>query len=77
MPKIKENSSRSRTDPGETKYKTEVLLKSRALSGYQTDFARALLTQKEYSINEARAVLDTFYGKEGKSNGRRNLDKPE
>ena len=67
MPRtMKENSSRSRTAPEEIKYKTEVLLKSKALSGYQTDFSRALLTQNEYSIKAARAVLDKFYGKEGK-----------
>ncbi len=63
---IKENRSRSQADPEETKYRTEVLLNSKALSGYQTDFARALLTQNEYSIEEARAVLDEFYGKDGK-----------
>ncbi|MBS6644545.1 MAG: hypothetical protein KH366_13280 [Clostridiaceae bacterium] len=48
------------------KYKTEVLLKSRALSDYQTDFAKALLTKSAYTAEEARAELDQFFGKEGK-----------
>lgn len=48
------------------KYKTEVLLKSRALSDYQTDFAKALLTKPTYTAEEARTKLDQFFGKEGK-----------
>lgn len=47
------------------KYKTDVLLNSKAFSGYQKDFARALLTEPEYTLEEAREVLDHFFGKEG------------
>ena len=42
----------------EKRYPTEKLLKSKLLSGYQQDFARVLLTESEYTINEAKAILD-------------------
>ena len=42
----------------EIKYTRERLLKSKALSGYQPDFMAVILTEKEYTINEAKAVLD-------------------
>ena len=42
----------------ETKYTRERLLKSKALSGYQPDFMAVILTEKEYTISEAKAVLD-------------------
>lgn len=47
------------------KYPTEALLESEALSSYQRDFARALLSKPEYGIEEARETLDAFLGKEG------------
>ena len=40
------------------KYPTEKLLKSKALSGYQPDFARVILAEKEYTIEDAKAALD-------------------
>ena len=40
------------------KIPTESLLKSKALSGYQVDFARAILTKPEYTVDEAKAELD-------------------
>lgn len=40
------------------RYPTAKLLKSRALSGYQRDFARVILTEPEYTIEEAKAELD-------------------
>ena len=40
------------------KYPTSALLKSKALSGYQQDFVRAVLTESEYTIEEATALLD-------------------
>lgn len=43
---------------GETRYSTGRLLRSKALSGYQEDFARAILTAPEYTISEAKAALD-------------------
>lgn len=46
------------------RYPTAQLLDSRALSGYQRDFAAALLTGPEYTLQEAKAVLDKFF-KEG------------
>lgn len=45
-------------------YPTEALLRSKALSGYQRDFARALLTKPGYTLREAKAVLDKHLGGE-------------
>lgn len=42
----------------EIKYTRERLLNSKALKEYQRDFAAVILTDKEYTINEAKAVLD-------------------
>lgn len=60
-----------------TLYKTDELLKSKTISGYQKDFAKALLVKSEYTMEEAKKVLDNFFGKEGINDGRRNLDKSE
>ena len=40
------------------KYPTAKLLKSKALSGYQQDFARVILSKPEYTIEDAKAALD-------------------
>lgn len=49
------------------KYKTESLLASKALAGYQQDFARVLLPDPEYALEEAKEILDKFFEiKEGK-----------
>lgn len=40
------------------RYPTEKLLKSKALSGYQPDFARVILKEPEYSVEEAKADLE-------------------
>ena len=50
----------------EKTYPTEALLTSKALAGYQTDFARALLTKTAYTVREAKDVLDKYL-KGGKS----------
>ena len=42
----------------EKRYPAEVLLRSRVLSGYQKDFARVLLADKEYTVQEAIEALD-------------------
>lgn len=44
----------------QVKYSAEALLKSKALSHYQQDFARAILAGKEYTVREAKATLDKF-----------------
>ena len=44
----------------EKTYPTESLLKSKALAGYQQDFARALLTKPAYTIQEAKAILEKY-----------------
>lgn len=43
------------------RYPTAQLLASKALSGYQRDFAGALLTGPEYTVQEAKAILDKFF----------------
>lgn len=40
------------------KIATEKLLKSKALADYQKDFAKAILTKPEYTIEEAKTALD-------------------
>lgn len=45
----------------QVRHPTGELLASKALSGYQRDFAKALLTRPEYTLQEARAVLDKFF----------------
>lgn len=54
--------SRSKQDEA-VKYRTERLLKSKALSGYQQDFARVILTEEDYTIEEAKAALDAVLTK--------------
>lgn len=44
----------------EKTYPTEALLKSKALAGYQPDFARTLLTKPAYSVREAKELLDKY-----------------
>ena len=41
-----------------TRFPTDKLLKSQALAGYQEDFAKAILTKKEYTVEEAKAAID-------------------
>lgn len=60
------NKETGKNRSGPVRYQTEILLHSRALSGYQRDFARVLLTRPEYTTEEAKAELDQFFGKEGK-----------
>ena len=43
------------------RYPTAQLLNSKALSGYQRDFARTLLTKPEYTFQEAKDILDKFF----------------
>ena len=40
------------------KYPTSKLLKSKHLAEYQRDFARVILTEPEYTIEEAKQLLD-------------------
>ena len=40
------------------KYQTEKLLQSKALAGYQKDFARVILTAPEYTVEEAKAAIE-------------------
>ena len=42
----------------ESKYPVEAILKSKALSGYQPDFAKAILTEPAYTVEEAVAAID-------------------
>ena len=49
-----------KNDKPEKAYPTADLLRSKALSGYQRDFAKALLTEPAYTIREAKAILDKY-----------------
>lgn len=42
----------------ERKIPTQSLIKSGILEGYQIDFARAILTKDEYTVEEAKAALN-------------------
>lgn len=55
-------SKKNETAP-EVLYSTERLLKSRALSEYQQDFARAILKAPHYTISGAKAALDAVLKK--------------
>ena len=55
--------SRSKNHEGAVKFKTERLLKSKALAGYQQDFAKVILKKEEYTIEEAKAALDAVLKK--------------
>lgn len=48
------------------KYPTGKLLGSRTLAGYQQDFARVVLAEQEYTIEEARDKLDRILKGKGK-----------
>ena len=50
----------------EKRYPAQALLQSKALAGYQRDFARTLLTKPDYTVQEAKALLDKFF-KRGES----------
>ena len=50
--------SQSKQSRTEKKYPTEQLLKSRALAGYQRDFAKVILKEPGYTVAEAQAALD-------------------
>lgn len=45
----------------EKKYPVAALLRSRALEGYQKDFAKALLPGEAYTLSEAKAILDRYF----------------
>lgn len=49
----------------EKMYPTDKLLMSRQLSGYQQDFARAVLKEPSYTIAGAKAALDKAWKGEG------------
>lgn len=48
------------------RHPTELLLKSKALSSFQQDFARAVLTEPEYTVEEALTALNHFFKGGGK-----------
>ncbi|OUQ13026.1 hypothetical protein B5E84_18045 [Lachnoclostridium sp. An14] len=55
----------------EKKYTAEKLLGSKALAGYQKDFAKVILGNGTYTIQEAKAALDKVLtpGKSGEKKG--------
>lgn len=46
----------------ETKYTREVLLRSEEFSDIQKDFLSVLLCDPEYTIAEARAIVNNYFG---------------
>ena len=42
----------------DNKYTREKLLKSKALAGYQPDFAAVILDKEEYTIKQAKAAIE-------------------
>ena len=51
-------SASTKSKQKQKKYPTAKLLKSKALSGYQQDFARVILSEPEYTVEDAKAALD-------------------
>ena len=47
-------------------YLTTDLLKSKALSMYQQDFAKVILTKSEYTLEEAKAEIEKALKREEK-----------
>lgn len=44
-----------------TKFKREVLLKSKEFAKYQPDFLKAILSKDEYTLAEARRIVKKFF----------------
>lgn len=57
---------KSKQESKVTKIPTAKLLKSKALSKYQPDFAKVTLTEPEYSLEEATTALDKALAKKVK-----------
>ncbi|MCI9472951.1 MAG: hypothetical protein HFF31_02975 [Flavonifractor sp.] len=55
----------TKAKPKTVRCPTEQLLRSKALAGYQKDFASVLLPGPEYTVEEARSILDQFFKKAG------------
>jgi hypothetical protein len=43
------------------KYKTASLIHSKEFEKYQQDFARVLLPEEEYTVEEAKEILDKYF----------------
>lgn len=50
--------SKSKNTESAPKFTRDRLLASRALAEYQPDFAAAILTKEEYTIDEAKAAIE-------------------
>ncbi len=55
----------SKSKNSEIKYTRDRLLTSKALSCYQRDFVAAILTDEEYTLSEAKALIEAAL-KEGR-----------
>jgi hypothetical protein len=56
--------SKSKNNDTDIRYTREALLNSKALCGYQKDFAAVILTNDTYTLSEAKAALDAVLKKE-------------
>lgn len=43
------------------KYKTASLIHSKEFETYQQDFARVLLSKEEYTVEEAKEILNKYF----------------
>ena len=48
----------------EEKYTREALLKSELFAAYQQDFVSVLLKEPEYTISEAKKIVEDYFGGE-------------
>ena len=56
------SKSKAKSDQQALRYKTADLLRSKALSGYQKDFVKVILTAPDYTIEEAKAAIEAVLG---------------
>lgn len=65
MPDMPDKTKSARSEAvAEIRYPTAELLASKVLkevSGYQQDFAKALLTGPDYALQEAKDILERFF----------------
>lgn len=55
---MESKSKKTVQESKEKRYATDKLLKSKHLADYQPDFAMVILTGSEYTIEEAKKILD-------------------
>ncbi len=54
-------AAKTGADPGAKKFRREVLLHDSRFKKYQKDFLAAILTDEEYTIDDALAIAKAFF----------------